>query len=66
MPKKLIHPTWYPNARVYLDDQLILKVGSTQSELSVDSWSGTHPFYTGTQRDAEIGGQLERYLKKYG
>nr|AGT54974.1 ribosomal protein L31 [Karlodinium veneficum] len=66
MPKKLIPPTWYSNARVYLDDQLILKVGSTQSELSVDSWSGTHPFYTGAQKDAEIGGQLERFLKKYG
>nr|AEJ72967.1 ribosomal protein L31 [Karlodinium veneficum] len=66
MPKKLIHPIWYSNARVYLDDQLILKVGSTQSKLNIDSWSGTHPFYTGTQKDVKIDSQLERFFKKYG
>ena len=36
MPKNSIHPTWYDNAKVYCDGQLIMKVGSTQPKLNVD------------------------------
>ena len=50
MAKTSIHPEWYPNAKVYCDGQLIMKVGSTQPKLNVDIWSGNHPFYTGSQK----------------
>ena len=50
MSKKSIHPDWYPNAKVYCDGQLIMKVGSTKERLNVDIWSGNHPFYTGSQK----------------
>jgi len=50
MPKASIHPDWYPNAKVYCDGQLVLKVGSTRPRLNVDIWSGNHPFYTGSQK----------------
>ena len=36
MPKTSIHPEWYPNAKVYCDGQLIMKVGSTKPRLNVD------------------------------
>ena len=50
MAKSSIHPTWYPNAKVYCDGQLVLKLGSTKPSLNVDIWSGNHPFYTGSQK----------------
>lgn len=44
MAKPDIHPQWYPNAKVYCDGQLIMKVGSTKPRLNIDIWSGNHPF----------------------
>jgi large subunit ribosomal protein L31 len=66
MSKSDIHPTWYPNAKVYYDGQLIMKVGSTKPILNVDIWSGNHPFYTGSQKIIDTEGRVERFLRKYG
>jgi large subunit ribosomal protein L31 len=66
MPKKEIHPKWYPESKVYCDGQLIMTVGSTRPELNVDIWSGNHPFYTGTQRLLDSEGRVERFMRKYG
>jgi large subunit ribosomal protein L31 len=66
MPKNSIHPTWYDNAKVYCDGQLIMKVGSTQPKLNVDIWSGTHPFYTGSQKIIDTEGRVELFMRKYG
>ena len=66
MPKNSIHPTWYDNAKVYCDGQLIMKVGSTQPKLNVDIWSGTHPFYTGSQKIIDTEGRVERFMRNYG
>ena len=66
MAKSSIHPSWYPNAKVYCDGQLILKVGSTKPSLNVDIWSGNHPFYTGSQKIIDTEGRVERFLRKYG
>ena len=66
MPKNSIHPTWYDNAKVYCDGQLIMKVGSTQPKLNVDISSGTHPFYTGSQKIIDTEGRVERFMRKYG
>ena len=63
MPKKDIHPTWYPESKVYCDGQLIMTVGSTREQLNVDIWSGNHPFYTGTQRLLDSEGRVERFMK---
>nr|YP_010835348.1 ribosomal protein L31 [Cryptomonas gyropyrenoidosa]WFQ83023.1 ribosomal protein L31 [Cryptomonas gyropyrenoidosa] len=65
MPKKNIHPKWNHDTKVYCDGQLIMTVGSTKPELSVDIWSGNHPFYTGSQRLLDTEGRVERFLKKY-
>lgn len=66
MPKSDIHPQWYPEAEVYCNGELIMKVGSTKPRLDVDVWSGNHPFYTGTQKIIDTEGRVERFLRKYG
>lgn len=66
MAKSDIHPTWYPEAKVFCDGQEIMTVGSTKPELYVDVWSGNHPFYTGTQKIIDTEGRVERFLRKYG
>jgi large subunit ribosomal protein L31 len=66
MPKTSIHPEYYSNAKVYCDGQLVMKVGSTKPVLKVDIWSGTHPFYTGSQKLIDTEGRVERFMRKYG
>jgi len=66
MPKADIHPKWYPEAEVYCNGELVMKVGSTKPKLDVDVWSGNHPFYTGNQKIIDTEGRVERFLRKYG
>lgn len=62
--KKDIHPTWYPDAKVIVDGEVVMTVGSTKPEINVEVWSGTHPFYTGTQRLLDIEGQVDRFYRR--
>lgn len=62
--KKDIHPNWYPDAKVIVDGEVVMTVGSTKPEISVEVWSGTHPFYTGTQRLLDIEGQVDRFYRR--
>lgn len=62
--KEGIHPEWYPNANVVVDGEVVATVGSTQPEIRVEIWSGTHPFYTGTQRLLDTEGQVDRFMRR--
>lgn len=62
--KKDIHPEWYPDAKVIVNGEVVMTVGSTKPELNVEIWSGTHPFYTGQQRILDTEGQVERFMKR--
>ena len=66
MVKTEIHPEWYPNAKVYCDGQLIMKVGSTKPRLNVDIWSGNHPFIQDRKKFLDTEGRVERFMRKYG
>jgi large subunit ribosomal protein L31 len=66
MAKPDIHPTWYPDAKVFCNGELVMTVGATQPELRVDVWSGNHPFYTGNQKIIDSEGRVERFMRKYG
>ena len=66
MPKPDIHPTWYPDAKVICNGEVVMTVGSTQPQINVDVWSGNHPFYTGTQKIIDTEGRVDRFLRKYG
>jgi large subunit ribosomal protein L31 len=65
MPKANIHPQWYPEAKVICNGEVVAVVGSTKPELHVDTWSGNHPFFTGTQKIIDTEGRVERFLRKY-
>ncbi|MCP4429266.1 MAG: 50S ribosomal protein L31 [Chloroflexi bacterium] len=62
--KEGIHPKWYPDAKVVVEGEVVMTIGSTQPELRVEIWSGTHPFYTGTQRLVDTEGQVDRFMKR--
>ncbi len=62
--KKDIHPKWYPDAKVVVEGQEIMTVGSTSPQINVEIWSGTHPFYTGTQRLLDTEGQVDRFMRR--
>jgi len=62
--KESIHPKWYPNAKVIVEGETVMTVGSTKPEISVEVWSGTHPFYTGTQRLMDTEGQVDRFMRR--
>ena len=65
MVKKNIHPEWYRESKVYCDGKQIMTVGSTKKSLTVDIWSGNHPFFTGSQRIIDTEGRVEKFMKKY-
>lgn len=62
--KEEIHPQWYPDAKVIVEGEVVMTVGSTQPELRVEIWSGTHPFYTGQQRLVDTEGQVDRFMRR--
>lgn len=62
--RKDIHPKWYPDAKVLVEGEVVMTVGSTQPEINVEVWSGTHPFYTGTQRLLDTEGQVDRFMRR--
>lgn len=64
MAKKNLHPEWH-QTKVFCDGKLVLEVGSTQQQLSVDIWSGNHPFYTGSQKIIDAEGRVEKFQRKY-
>lgn len=64
MAKKGLHPEWY-KTKVFCDGKLVLEVGTTKEELSVDIWSGNHPFYTGSQKIIDTEGRVEKFQRKY-
>ena len=66
MPKPEIHPTWYPEAKVICNGEVVMTTGSTQPEIHVDVWSGNHPFFTGTQKILDTEGRVDRFMRKYG
>jgi len=66
MPKADIHPTWYPDAKVICNGEVVMTTGSTQPEIHVDVWSGNHPFFTGTQKILDTEGRVDRIMSKYG
>jgi large subunit ribosomal protein L31 len=41
-----------------------MSVGATVPEIRVEIWSGTHPFYTGTQRLLDTEGQVDRFMRR--
>ena len=62
--KTAIHPTYYENAVVTCVCGNTFTTGSTKPELKTEVCAVCHPFYTGTQRIVDTGGQVERFRKR--
>ncbi len=62
--KEKIHPTWYPEAKVYCACGNTWTTGATVPEIRTDICSACHPFYTGEQRIVDTEGQVDRFMKR--
>ena len=62
--KAQIHPAYYEDALVTCVCGNTFTTGSTRKELKTEICSVCHPFFTGTQRIVDTGGQVERFRKR--
>lgn len=62
--KKGIHPKYNKEAKVILNGKEIMTVGSTVDELTVEIWSGNHPFYTGKEMLVDTDNLVDKYNQK--
>lgn len=62
--KKDLHPKWYPAAKVFVNNEEVMTVGSTLPEIRVEIWSGNHPFYTGKQQLLDTTGNVDRFRQR--
>jgi large subunit ribosomal protein L31 len=64
MPKKNLHPEYY-KTKIFCDGQIVLEVGGTKPQLTLELWSGNHPFYTGSQKILDTLGSVEKFERRY-
>jgi len=60
-----IHPKYYPEAIVKCACGTTFTTGSTKPELKVEICSKCHPFFTGKQKIVDVGGRVEKFMKKF-
>lgn len=61
-----IHPE-YQEVTVSCSCGNVIKTRSTRGEdFSVDVCSSCHPFYTGKQKQADTGGQIDKFKQRFG
>ena len=61
-----IHPE-YQEVTITCSCGNVIKTSSTRSEdFSVDVCSACHPFYTGKQKQADTGGQIDKFKQRFG
>ncbi|MBV8528365.1 MAG: 50S ribosomal protein L31 [Candidatus Dormibacteraeota bacterium] len=59
-----IHPEYHTDAVVHCLCGNTFTTGSTLPELKTEVCSVCHPFFTGTQRIVDTGGQVERFRRR--
>eukprot|EP00243_Klebsormidium_subtile_P005291 TRINITY_DN20_c0_g1_i1.p1 TRINITY_DN20_c0_g1~~TRINITY_DN20_c0_g1_i1.p1 ORF type:complete len:140 (-),score=8.82 TRINITY_DN20_c0_g1_i1:183-602(-) len=61
-----LHPKVYQDAKVFCNGEHVYTVTSTKPELTVDVWSGNHPFYQGSSGTVVLeDGRVEKFKRKY-
>merc|ERR1712178_393992 len=64
--KKDIHPTFYPEAKVYCNGEMVMTLGGSQEKYVVDLWSGNHPFIQGASNTVVVDeGRVNRFKKRF-
>ena len=64
MPKKDIHPKYYPKAKAHCACGATFEVGSTQESIETEICSQCHPFYTGKEKIVDTMGRVEKFKKR--
>ena len=64
MPKKDIHPKYYPNARVQCACGNTFSVGSTKEYIETEICFKCHPFYSGKEKLVDTTGRVEKFTKR--
>ena len=62
--KTALHPEFHADAVVTCVCGNSFPTGSTVAELKTEVCSVCHPFFTGTQRIVDTGGQVERFRRR--
>jgi large subunit ribosomal protein L31 len=60
-----MHPEYHNDTVVKCACGNTFITGSTKEELKVDVCSNCHPFYTGKQKNIDVGGRVDRFMKKF-
>jgi len=63
--KQKIHPTYYPDAKVFCACGNSFVSGGTKKEVRIEVCSKCHPFFTGEQRIVDTAGRIERFKRRY-
>ena len=64
--KAEIHPD-YQEVKISCSCGNVIQTRSTRSEdFEVDVCSACHPFYTGTQKVMDSGGQIDKFKQRFG
>lgn len=64
--KQGIHPEYNKTNVVCSTCGTEFEIGSTTTDIRVDTCANCHPFYTGKQRFAAAAGRIEKFNRKYG
>ena len=64
MPKKEIHPKYYPNVKVTCSCGNSFEVGSTMESINTEICSACHSFYTGKEKILDSMGQIQKFKKR--
>ena len=62
--KAALHPDFHTVAVVTCVCGNTFQTGSTVAQLKTEVCSVCHPFFTGTQRIVDTGGQVERFRRR--
>jgi len=63
--KKNNNIKWFKNSKIFINEKLILTVGSTKSKIFKELWAGNHSFFTKLKISSNIKGVVKNFSTKY-
>jgi len=61
-----IHPKYEAVTATCSCGNTIQTRSTTAKDFHIDVCSSCHPFYTGRQKEADVGGRVDRFRKRFG
>ncbi|CAL4325346.1 50S ribosomal protein L31 [Buchnera aphidicola (Thelaxes suberi)] len=63
--KKNIHPKYNKIQALCSCGNKIIFFSTIEKDIQIDVCSQCHPFYTGKQRNTDVGGRIEKFNKRF-